>query len=148
MCVKLKFCSTCVNALVQAWAKGDVHEVPGFGDYAQRNTATELRVERVCELLRAHDFNALEAFPEWNAVRAALKLRPAPGMREVLDQVPYTVRRPGFGVSGRKRRKYRKWLQRWNSGGAYHHLKEKIRHHLWGVVQAAERERRTLAAAA
>ena len=63
MCEGMQFCSGCRNEEVEVWAAGKTHQLPKFGDNAQRATAIRRRQIVFLNALRNND--NLIVWPEW-----------------------------------------------------------------------------------
>lgn len=148
MCDKLHFCKQCTNEEVRAWSAGEGHEVPLFGDQAQRRTAISRRVRLIFNLARAGNIDALVSFPEWQTTVRRLKAQGETDVNAIAAKVPETIRRPGHGSNRRSRLKYQKWKVRWSApfGGAFNNLLKRLEWQVSDRVRAAENQPEQLSA--
>lgn len=113
-----EFCGPCVDERVTAWATGLAHDVPTFGDKAQRATAIMKRVSVLFRVIRTSPVGAVE-WPEMRLLDQSLVLNSGMSFKEVLLQIPHGIPAPPRGANKRKRCKYRRRVERFYTPTPY-----------------------------
>lgn len=137
-----KFCGQCVNPAVIAWAEGEVHETPVFGDEAQKYLAIEKRQKSLVtalEMALAGDMVWARQFPELRHMLNArgISFAHLEGCNSIVEMPSY-LRKPKPGASRKQRKRYHNRLRRWHApfGGRYRALMRMAKRHMQREIGA------------
>jgi hypothetical protein len=131
----MHFCSGCQNEAVKDWVAGRAHNLPTFGDNAQRVTAIRLRRMNFISAITS-DGHPGTSWPEWNMCLERLGIT-AMTPTEAVEKLPFPryLMIPRRGMPGAQKRKRYKGIEHWERpfGAGYRHFLRTMTNVVYGI---------------